>query len=225
MQGHDLGNVKNFRSGIDSNNAALYYPWLLTVDPVSKKKVEVPPSGSICGIYARVDCMYGVHKAPANEEIRQANGLEFVVNDSQQSVLNPIGVNCLRNFKGRGYVVWGARTISSDPKWKYINVRRYFVYLKHSIDRGTKWVVFENNNAQLWNSVRQSIEDFLLSEWKQGHLSGSNTEEAFSVRCDRTTMTQNDIDNGRLVCEIGVAPLKPAEFVIFRISQKTLEND
>jgi hypothetical protein len=138
-------------------------------------------------------------------------------------VLNPEGINVLRFFEGRGYRVWGARTITSDPEWKYVNVRRYFLYLERSIDRGTQWVVFENNGYALWANVRRTIEDFLFNEWKSGHLFGTKPEEAYFVRCDRTTMTQNDLDNGRLVCFVGVAPLRPAEFVIFRIGQKTAD--
>ncbi len=223
VNGHNPGEVKAYRSTFDSSHAALYYPWIVTVDPLSRKKIEVPPSGSICGIYARVDSDRGVHKAPANEEIRLANGLEIVMNDQQHSMLNPLGINCLRYFRRRGYRVWGARTASSDPEWKYLNVRRYFACLEHSIDRGTQWAVFEKNNVGLWDNVRRVIEDFLFNEWKQGHILGAKPEEAFYVRCDRATMTQNDIDNGRLVCLIGVAPVRPAEFVIFRIGQKTAD--
>ena len=221
VNGHDTGEVRAYRSTFDSKYAALYYPWIGTVDPLSGKKIEVPPSGSVCGIYARVDSERGVHKAPANEEIRLASGLEFDINRQQQSILNPLGINCLRYFRSRGYRVWGARTASSDPEWKYINVRRYFAYLEHSIDRGTQWTVFENNTGVLWNKVRQSIDNFLFNEWRQGRLAGTRPDEAYSVRCDRSTMTQDDIDNGRLICEIGVAPVRPAEFIIFRIGQKT----
>ena len=221
---HDLNKVQNYRSNFNSAYAALYYPWITSVDPITRKKIDVPPSGTISGIYARVDSERGVHKAPANEEIYSANGLEFDINKAQQSILNPLGINCLRYFKRRGYRVWGARTVSSDPEWKYINVRRYFAYLEQSIERGTQWSVFESNGAVLWNKVRQSIEDFLFNEWEHGRLAGAKPEEGYHVRCDRTTMTQDDIDNGRLVCMIGVAPVKPAEFVIFRIEQKTQER-
>jgi hypothetical protein len=221
VNGHDTGKVKAYRSTFNSKYAALYYPWIGTVDPLTGKKIEIPPSGSVCGIYARVDSERGVHKAPANEEIRLASGFEFDINRQQQSILKPLGINCLRYFKSRGYRVWGARTASSDPEWKYINVRRYFAYLEHSIDRGTQWTVFESNTAALWDKVRQSIEDFLFNEGRQGRLAGTRPEEAYFVRCDRSTMTQGDIDNGRLICEIGVAPVRPAEFVVFRIGQKT----
>jgi len=139
-------------------------------------------------------------------------------------VLNPEGINCFRFFAGRGYRLWGARTASSDPEWKYVNLRRYVTYLERSIDKGTRWAVFEPNGDALWATVRRTIEDFLLNEWQRGALLGGKPEEAFFVRCDRSTMTQNDLDSGRLVCQIGVAPLRPAEFVIFRIGQWTADR-
>ena len=139
-------------------------------------------------------------------------------------MLNPIGVNCLRYLSGRGFRVWGARLASSDPEWKYVNVRRYFAYLERSIDKGTQWAVFEPNGDQLWANVREMIVNFIYAEWRGGALLGATPEEAFFVRCDRSTMTQNDLDNGRLVCLVGVAPLKPAEFVIFRIGQWTVDR-
>ncbi len=184
----------------------------------------LPPSGFVAGIYARNDVEKGVHKAPANEVVRMAVGFEFLLNKAQQDVLNPEGVNCFRFFEGRGYRLWGARTISSDPEWKYVNVRRYFAYLERSLERGTQWIVFENNSEPLWANVRRTVEDFLFNEWKSGHLMGDKPQEAYFVRCDRSTMTQNDIDNGRLICLIGVAPVRPAEFVIFRIGQWTADR-
>jgi phage tail sheath protein FI len=163
----------------------------------------------------------GVFEAPANEIVRSAAGLEHQITQVEQEALNPAGVNCLRYFVGRGYRVWGARTASSDPEWKYVNVSRYFIYLEQSIDQGTQWAVFEPNAEPLWAKVRSAVSDFLLNEWRNGGLMGRKAAEAFFVRCDRTTMTQNDVNNGRLICLVGVAPLKPAEFVIFRIGQKT----
>ena len=145
------------------------------------------------------------------------------VNKGEQDVLNPEGINCLRFFEGRGYRVWGARTISSDPEWTYINVRRLFIYLEHSIDRATQWAVFEPNNEELWLKIRLTIEGFLYDVWRSGALLGARPEDAYFVRCDRTTMSQSDLDNGRLICLIGVAPTKPAEFVIFRIGQWTAD--
>jgi phage tail sheath protein FI len=225
IEGSTVNKVLKLRCTIDSSWAALYFPWVRILDPLTNQKIDNPPSGHICGIYARTDIERGVHKAPANEVIRLAIGLEKKVNKAKQEVLNPEGVNCLRKIRGRGYRVWGARTISSHPEWRYINVRRYFAYLEHSIDNGTQWAVFESNGEALWSNVRETVRSFLYNEWKSGALLGAKPEEAFSVRCDRTTMTQNDLDNGRMICQIGVAPLKPAEFVIFRIGQKTADAD
>ncbi|MCB1676928.1 MAG: phage tail sheath family protein [Halioglobus sp.] len=221
VHGHDTGAVQAYRGRFDSQYAALYYPWIVTADPLSGNSIEVPPSGAVCGIYARVDRERGVHKAPANEVIRSATGLSVDIDRRQQAILNPLGINCLRYFGRRGYRIWGARTVSSDPEWKYINVRRHVAYLQHSIERGTRYAALENNGAGLWAAIRQSIGEFLDNEWRRGRFAGARPEEAFFVRCDRSTMTQHDIDTGRLVCEVGVAPVKPAEFVMFRIGQKT----
>ncbi len=217
--------VNQWRAKFDSTHAAMYYPWVTVLDPVTRDELHLPPSGFVAGIYARNDIDHGVHKAPANEVVRSAIGFEYLINKGQQDVLNPRGVNCFRFFPGRGYRLWGARTISSDPEWKYINVRRYFAYLERSIDRGTQWIVFENNSEPLWAKVARTVDDFLYNEWKSEHLMGTAPEEAYFVRCDRSTMTQNDIDNGRLICLIGVAPVKPAEFVIFRIGQWTADSN
>jgi phage tail sheath protein FI len=175
----------------------------------------------VSGIWARNDIDHAVFKAPANEVVRTAIDFEQRLTKAHQEVLNPQGVNCFRFFPGRGFLLWGARTISDDSETKYVNVVRYMRYLMHSIDRGTQWVVFENNSEQLWDRVRRTVEDFLFNEWKAGGLMGTKPEEAFFVRCGRMTMTQADIDNGRLICLIGIAPVKPAEFVIFRIGQFT----
>jgi len=221
--GQALSEVRALRAGIDSTRAALYYPWVKIVDPVTEDEISLPPSGFMAGILARNDIQFGVHKAPANEVVRLATNFETLLNKAQQEALNPEGVNCLRFFEGRGFRVWGARTASSDPEWKYLNVRRYFHFLERSIDRGTQWAVFENNGPELWANVRSTIEDFLYNEFRSGHLLGTKPAEAYFVRCDRSTMTQNDLDNGRLICLIGVSPLRPAEFVIFRIGQKTAD--
>lgn len=222
--------VRNFRGRFDSTYAAVYHPWLEILDPSQRSaqgappaRLQLPPSGFMTGIYARTDIARGVFKAPANEPIFGLVKFENNINKARQDVLNPEGINALRYFEGRGNRVWGARTVSSDPEWMYINVRRLFIYLEHSIDKGTQWAVFEPNNERLWANVRNTIEDFLLVTWKTGALMGSKPEEAYFVRCDRTTMTQNDLDNGRLICLIGVAPTKPAEFVIFRIGQWTAD--
>lgn len=215
------GQTANLRPPEETDMAAFYYPWLKVTDPETGIIEEVPPGGHVAGIYARSDAKHGVHKAPANEVVRGIEGLQRTITKGEQEVLNPRGVNCIREFRGRGIRVWGARTASSDPEWKYVNVRRLFLFLRESIEEGTQWVVFEPNNEQLWARVRQTIKNFLTAVWEDGALMGTSPEEAFFVKCDRSTMTQNDIDNGRLICEIGVAPVKPAEFVIFRIAQWT----
>jgi phage tail sheath protein FI len=219
--GQTLAQVRALRARLDSPYAALYYPWVKVMDPVTRQPIFLPPSGFVAGIYARNDATRAVHKAPANEVVNLALGFEFPLSHAQQEVLNPEGINAFRAFEGRGYRLWGARTVSSDPEWKYINVRRYFAYLERSIDKGTQWAVFEPNGPALWGNVRRTIEDFLLNEWQSGALLGERPEQAYFVRCDRSTMTQNDLDNGRLICVVGVAPLRPAEFVILRIGQWT----
>lgn len=224
IEKHLVSDVLKYRAKMDSKHAALYYPWVTILDPLSGNEINLPPSGFVAGIYARNDVEYGVHKAPANEIVNLAIDFEFRLNKAQQDVLNPNGINCFRFFEGRGYRLWGARTISSDPEWKYVNLRRYFAFLERSIEKSTQWVVFENNNERLWSNVRLTIEDFLYNEWKSNHLMGEDPKKAYFVRCDRSTMTQNDIDNGRLICLIGVAPVRPAEFVIFRIGQWTAER-
>jgi Phage tail sheath protein FI len=219
-----IADVRALRAKLDSTYAALYYPWITILDPVTRKEINIPPSGSVAGIYARNDITRAVYKAPANEVVSLAIGFEKVLNKAQQDVLNPLGINCFRFFEDRGFRLWGARTISSDPEWKYVNLRRYFAYLEHSIDKGTQWAVFEPNGDLLWANVRRTISDFLLNEFQNGALLGDKPEKAYFVRCDRSTMTQNDLDNGRLVCLIGVAALRPAEFVIFRIGQWTADR-
>jgi hypothetical protein len=209
---------------MDSSHAALYYPWVRAMDPVTDREIDLPPSGFVAGIYARNDVERGVHKAPANEVVRGAIGFEIMLTKAQQDVLNPEGINALRWFEGRGYRVWGARTVSSDPEWKYVNLRRYFAYLERSVERGTQWAVFEPNGNALWANIRRTVEDFLYNEWASGRLLGEKPEQAFFVRFDLSTMTQNDLDNGRLICLVGVAPLRPAEFVIFRIGQWTADR-
>ncbi len=230
-QGSSMTEVRTFRGKFDSTRAALYHPWIEILDPTQRpaqgappQRILLPPSGFVAGIYSRNDIERGVFKAPANEVVRGLTRFEMNVNKARNDVLNPEGINALRFFEGRGNRVWGARTMSSDPEWKYVNVRRFFVYLEHSIDKATQWAVFEPNNERLWANVRRTIEDFLLVQWRDGALLGAKPEQAYFVRCDRTTMTQNDLDNGRLICLIGVAPTKPAEFVIFRIGQWTADT-
>lgn len=227
--GKSIADAVSYRARFDSKNAAFYYPWVTAINPPAKPKapptLNLPPSGFICGIYARTDIERGVYKSPANEIVRSATGFERPLSQGEQEILNPAGVNCLRHFEGRGNLVWGARTASSDPEWKYVSLRRYFIYLEQSIDRGTQWAVFEQNNETLWANVRRTISDFLLNEWQNGALLGTKPEQAFFVRCDRSTMTQDDLNNGRLICLIGVAAVKPAEFIIFRIGQWTADRN
>ena len=225
-----LSEIREFRGKFDSKYAALYHPWIEILDPlvsvapgVPPRKLLLPPSGFVTGIYARSDIERGVHKAPANEIVRGLTKFEININKARQDVLNPEGVNCLRFFEGRGSRVWGARTMSSDPEWKYVNVRRLFIYIEHSIDKATQWAVFEPNNERLWANIKSSIEDFMYVLWRDGALIGSKPEEAYFVRCDRTTMTQNDLDNGRMICLVGLAPSRPAEYVIFRVGQWTAD--
>lgn len=209
----------------DTTYAGLYYPWIRVYDPEDDDFKLIPPTGHVAGIFARTDIERGVHKAPANEVVRGANNMEFPVTKGMQDLLNPRGVNCIRDFRpdGRGIRLWGARTMSSDPEWTYVNVRRLFMFVEESIDEGTQWVVFEPNHEPTWARVVRSVTNFLIRVWKSGALQGVTQDEAFFVKCDRTTMTQDDIDTGKLICYIGIAPVKPAEFVIFRISQKTIE--
>lgn len=228
------GKASTIRPPRDSTYGAVYHPWVRVFDPRTQGTLLVPPSGHVAGIYARSDIERGVHKAPANEVIRgiisrdlgpNRGPLKYKIPKGEHDILNPRGVNVIRDFRsdGRGIRVWGARTMSSDPEWKYVNVRRLFLFIEESIDEATQWVVFEPNHEPLWAAITRNITNFLISVWRSGALMGITQEEAFFVKCDRTTMTQDDIDNGRLICYIGVAPVKPAEFVIFRISQKTLE--
>ncbi|XID90235.1 phage tail sheath family protein [Paenibacillaceae bacterium WGS1546] len=216
-----VADVLTHRDLFDSSYAALYNPWLSVFDPLDKRNVFVPPSGTMAGIYSRSDTARGVQKAPANEVLRGVVGLDVQYNKGEQDILNPAGVNLIRSFTGQGIRVWGARTVSSNSLWKYVNVRRLFIFLEESIKTGTNWVVFEPNNDQLWARVQRTIDAFLTRVWRAGALMGNSPSEAFFIDIGRSTMTQDDIDNGRLICVIGVAPVKPAEFVIFRITQKT----
>lgn len=215
--------IMKHRNIVDSDYCAMYHPWLEVYDPLDKRNTYIPPSGSVMGIYARSDNSRGIHKAPANETVMNCTGLSVAYNTAEQDMLNPNGVNLIRSFPGQGIRVWGARTASSKPQWKYVNVRRLFIFLEESIKANTNWVVFEPNDELLWIRVRRTIEVFLEGVWKSGALAGSTAADAFFVNIGTNTMTQDDIDNGRLVCVIGVAPVKPAEFVIFRLTQKTGE--
>jgi phage tail sheath protein FI len=214
--------VKDWRmdvTGYDSKYATMYWPWIKVADPVAGKQVFIPPSGHVAGIWARNDTTRGVHKAPANEVVRGAVTLELNITKGEHDTLNPIAVNCIRSFPGQGIRVWGARTLSSDPEWRYLNVRRLFNYVEKSILSGTNWVVFEPNDAKLWDSVKRTINMFLRRVWRDGALFGRTPAQAFFVKCDEENNPPENRDAGILTVEIGIAPVKPAEFVVFRISQ------
>jgi phage tail sheath protein FI len=208
-------------AGYDSKMAALYYPWIEVMNPLTKRPMMVPPSGHVAGVWCRVDGTRGVHKAPANEVILGANGLGFQITQTEQGALNKVGINCVRAFSGRGIRIWGARTLSSDPEWRYINVRRLFNYVSESIMEGTQWSVFEPNDKMLWMRLRASVTSFLKLVYRSGALFGATEAEAFYVKCDAETNPPEVVEAGQVICEIGIAPVKPAEFVIFRLSQFT----
>jgi hypothetical protein len=211
------------KTGANAANSALYFPWVIAPDPLNGSPRAFPPCGFVAGIYARTDDARGVWKAPAGESLIDATGLTAIVGNAAQEQLNLLGINCLRNLPPTGVVVWGARTLAGAdaraPEWKYVNVRRLMMFIEQSIDVGIKWAVFEPNGEPLWAKLRASIGNFLDGVWRSGALFGNMPTQSFFVRCDATTMTQADIDNGRLNIVIGVAPVYPAEFVIIRISQ------
>ena len=211
------------RAQNDSSYAGYYYPWIWIADPFTGKQIKVPPGGFMLGIIARTDDTRGVFKAPANEIVEGALDLEYDISDAAQGTLNPAGVNVIRKFPTRGIRIWGARTLSSDTLWKYVNVRRLFIFIERSIYEGTQWVVFEPNDERLWARVVDTVRLFLRQQWRQGALMGATEDEAFQIACDRSTMTQEDILNGRLICQVGIAPVRPAEFVIFQIYQDTAD--
>lgn len=224
--GDSMTDIQAQRQQFDTKYAALYHPWLLIPDPypgnpAAPADYPIPPVGHVLGIYARTDIERGVHKAPANEVVRGVTGLQRLLNKEQHDILNPypVNINVIRDFRpnNRGIRVYGGRCITSDSDWKYVNVRRLLIFIEASVDRGLQWVVFEPNAEPLWARVRRAISNFLTLVWRNGALEGTKVEEAFFVKCDRTTMTQTDIDQGRLICLVGVAPVKPAEFVIVRI--------
>jgi phage tail sheath protein FI len=214
--------VKEWRvdgAGYDSTHAVMYWPWVKVMNPAGGTSMFLPPSGHVAGIWGRNDDTRGVHKAPANEVVRGALSLEVQITRNEHDLLNPVGINCLRSFPGRGIRVWGARTLSSDPAWRYLNVRRLFNYLEESILNGTQWCVFEPNDAALWARIRRTISAFLVNEWRKGALFGATPDESFYVKCDSETNPAEAIDAGQVLCEVGVAPVKPAEFVVFRLAQ------
>lgn len=205
----------------DSAYAAMYYPWIEVADLSGSGKTSklVPPSGHVVGIYNRTDAQRGVHKAPANEVVLGAIDLELKLSKGEQDTLNPIGINCIRSFPGRGIRVWGARTLSSNGSWRYINVRRLFNMVGSSLDTGLQWVVFEPNDSTLWAKVRRDVTAFLRVVWRSGALFGTTPDQAFYVKCDEELNPSEIRDLGQLIIEVGLAPVKPAEFVIIRLSQ------
>ncbi len=214
--------IKKWRmdtAGYDSSYATLYYPWIKVMDPVKNAPMLIPPSGHMAGIWARTDNTRGVHKAPANEVVGGATGLAYNTTKGEHDTLNPIGINVIRAFPGMGIRVWGARTLSSNPSWRYLNVRRLFNYVEKSIERGTQWIVFEPNEPSLWARIVRDVSAFLTSVWAQGALFGTTPDQAFYVKCDEELNPASVRDVGQLFIEIGMCPVKPAEFVIFRISQ------
>jgi phage tail sheath protein FI len=211
------GGIDKLPKPRDSKYGAYYFPWIQVYDP-DKGNIFVPPSGHIAGVYSRTDSDRGVHKAPANEIVRGALGLKYNVSKGEQDLLNPKGINAIRFMNG-AIRIWGARTLSTDPSWRYINVRRLFIMVESSIERATQWVVFEPNDHRLWKRVQRTISSFLTLLWRNGALMGTSPEQAFYVKCDEETNPPEVIDAGQLVVEIGLAPVKPAEFVIFRIGQ------
>ncbi len=220
----EKGGVDKLTKPRDSKYGGYYFPWIEVYDPF-KGNIFQPPSGYMAGIFARSDAERGVHKAPANEIVRGAIGLKYNITRGEQDLLNPKGINCIREFPNRGIRVWGARTVSSDASWRYVNVRRLFNMVEQSIELGTQWVVFEPNDHRLWKRVTRDIGAFLLRLWRQGALFGKTPEEAFYVKCDEETNPPEVIDAGQMICEIGMCPVKPAEFVIFRIGQMPAGGD
>lgn len=221
----DMTKIKDlveYRGMIDSTYAAMYHPWVQVYDRAAKKPGFVPPSGAVMGVYSRTDTTRGVHKAPANETVF-CSGLKTNYTKGEQDLLNPEGINLIRAIPGQGIRIWGARTASSNSTFRYINVRRLFIFIEESIKANTNWVVFEPNDTTLWSRVQLTVSSFLDNLWRVGMLAGSTPAEGYYVEIGTSTMTKDDIMNGRLICNIGIAPTRPAEFVVFRVSQMTAE--
>jgi uncharacterized protein len=223
----DLGdlNLDQMSRPTACEDAAVYFPWLEVFDPEKKQNVHVPPSGHVCGLIARVDHDRGVHKPPANEPLRGVVGLKYNLTREEQNVLNPQGINCIRNFGDLGIKVYGARTLSADSEWKYLNVRRLFHVVRASLQAGTEWVVFEPNNPTLWGDIRRNVAAYLKILWNEGALVGNTPEEAFFVKCDEETNPPENVDNGVVTIQVGISPVKPAEFVLITVQQKYEKED
>jgi hypothetical protein len=225
--GLDAAQVRQWRVdsvAYDSEYACLYWPWIEVLDPATGTDLVIPPGGHVTGVWGRNDDTRGVHKAPANEVVRGAIGLERGIRWSEHDLLNPVGINCIRSPPGRGIRVWGARTLSSDPSWRYLTVRRLVTYLEQSILEGTGWVVLEPNDSRLWATIRGRVSAFLTSEWRKGALFGMTPSEAFYVTCDEETNPPDVIAAGDVVFDVGVAPVKPSEFVTLRLSQSSARS-
>lgn len=218
--------IKEWRSDVamyDTAYGALYYPWIKVDNPIGvngNSEVFIPPSGHVAGVWARTDSTRGVWKAPANDTMRGVLDIERSITQNEQSLLNPVGINCIRPFGTRGIRIWGARTLASDTDWRYINVRRLFNMIEATILEGTQYAVFEPNDVNLWEGVKRTLNAFLRGLWSAGALFGASADQAFYVKCDEETNPPESIDEGKLVVEVGIAPVKPAEFVVFRISQQ-----
>jgi hypothetical protein len=213
----DIEEVRKWRRRYDTSYAALYYPW---IGIAAADRWFMPPSGHVAGIVARCDTDVGVHKAPANEVIHGANGLSINLNEEHLGMLNGDGINALRSFPGRGVRVWGARTASDDPDWRYVNVRRLFIMLRRSLEEGTQWTVYEPNAQVTWQRLTREISEFLNGLFEKGYFAGNAPTEGFFVRCDESTNTAEERDAGRMVCQVGVAPAIPTEYIVFDVVQK-----
>lgn len=212
----------------DAGFGAFYFPWLVIASPFgsSRQLIEAPPSGFMAGVWARSDASFGVHKPPANEIVRGAVGLTYTLVDAEQAELNSQGVNCIRSFSREGIRVWGARTVADgSSEWRYLNVRRLFCMIEESIAKSTRWAVFRKNDYALWQAIKRDVGGFLLNQWRAGALLGKTPEQAFYVKCDEETNPIETIREGKLVVEIGIAPVRPAEFIIFRIGQHELSTE
>ena len=218
----DKSSVRDWREQFACDFAALYFPWIRVKDPLQLSgdiTRDIPPSGHVAGVFARTDLAKGVHKAPANEEIIGAKDTVLLVDDIQQELLNPEGINCIRPFPGKGVLIWGTRTLSREFQWRYINIRRLLIMIEESVEESMQWAVFEPNDARLRNGIRMAVTIFLEELWMKGALTGKTTDQGFYVKCDEENNPQSVVDDGRIITEVGVAPSIPGEFIIFRIGR------
>ncbi len=219
----DIEEVRKWRRRLSSSYAAMYYPWI-AIDTAGAALSMCPPSGHVAGVIARCDGQEGVHKAPANEVIHGAVGLMLNMNEDHLGLLNADGINAVRGFPGRGIRVWGARTTSDDPDWRYVNVRRMFIMLRRALEEGTQWAVFEPNEPRTWERLSNSVDEFLKRLWADGYFAGATPEESYFVKCDASTNPPEGRQAGQLLIEVGIAPAIPAEYIIFNVVQKMSEH-